>query len=173
MIYRAKIAGTGQTRAIPGIPRCRTGATAQKWGAGSVFDSRPISTSGRYSRLRGSPGVLNEQKNTACMYPPPSISPPAPYSPVTGGSTPSSHPHQAHQPQGGLWALGRCPSAGSGPGGPPSPAICCAARRGGGAKFLLPTAAREGARGLAALFSSARPHAGRGGACRAEKRPGG
>ena len=39
-----------------------------------------------------------------------------PYSPVTGGSTPSSHHHQAQQPKGGLWRLGGRPRADPGPG---------------------------------------------------------
>ena len=46
----------------------------------------------------------------------------SPYSPVTGGSTPPSHHHQAQQPQGGLWRLGGGPSADPGPGRPPSSA---------------------------------------------------
>ena len=54
---------------------------------------------------------------------------PSPYSPVTGGSTPSSHHHQAQQPQGGLWRLGGGPSADPGPGRPPTPVAGAAGPR--------------------------------------------
>ena len=53
----------------------------------------------------------------------------SPYSPVTGGSTPSSHHHQAQQPQGGLWRLGGGPSADPGPGRPPTPVAGAAGPR--------------------------------------------
>ena len=51
------------------------------------------------------------------------------YSPVTGGSTPPSHHHQAQQPQGGLWRLGGGPSADPGPGRPPTPVAGAAGPR--------------------------------------------
>ena len=76
----------------------------------------------------------------------------SPYSPVTGGSTPSSHHHQAQQPQGGLWRLGGGPSADPGPGRPPTPVAGAAGPR---SKCRgLHTATRGGAgtsRGQAAL----------------------
>ena len=49
--------------------------------------------------------------------------------PVTGGSTPPSHHHQAQQPQGGLWRLGGGPSADPGPGRPPTPVAGAAGPR--------------------------------------------
>ena len=61
----------------------------------------------------------------------------SPYSPVTGGSTPSSHHHQAQQPQGGLWRLGGGPSADPGPGRPPTPVR---GRRGPGGSYSVPWA---------------------------------
>ena len=65
----------------------------------------------------------------------------SPYSPVTGGSTPSSHHHQAQQPQGGLWRLGGGPSADPGPGRPPTPVAGAAGPR-SKCRGLLPTTRR-------------------------------
>ena len=86
---------------------------------------------------RGDQGLSSDamaslaRASTAYMYPPPSRLPPAHTAhsaPVTGGSTPSSHHHQAQQPKGGLWRLGGRPRADPGPGCPPTPVP-----RGGGA----------------------------------------
>ena len=82
------------------------------------------------------------------------------WSPVTGGSTPSSHHHQAQQPKGGLWRLRGRPRADPGPRRPPTPVP----RGGGGRTKLLPRSnGGRGSRGSSSRGRGALPHGlGRG-----------
>ena len=80
------------------------------------------------------------------------------------GSTPSSHHHQAQQPQGGLWRLGGGPSADPGPGRPPTPVAGAAGPRSKCRGLLPPMGGGRGSRGHRARSRAAGPHAGGAGA---------